>query len=266
MRKPSRRVLAAGLSLAFTLAALPALFWLSLTHKPKFYKAMVGLPRARQQAGAKRFVAQSLQLRNDICNEPTWEAVFTDGEVNAWLAEDLMAHFADQLPPEVHEPRLKFEVDRVTLAFGLDRGPVRTVVWIVARPHVPEGNVLELTVEKVRAGVVPVAPEALLERVAQHARARGLEVHWKHDGEHPVAVLRYAPIAGRDDVKLERIDLLKNQMRLAGRSDRLKGKVAAPTLPTRRVLQSKFPSRKAQPAGSPPAAATALRNSAMPRS
>ena len=70
---------------------------------------MVRLPATSATVKAKRFVAQSLQLRNDICNEPTWEAVFTDQEVNAWLAEDLVTHFADQLPPEVHEPRVVFE-------------------------------------------------------------------------------------------------------------------------------------------------------------
>ncbi len=105
------------------LLATPGGAWLSLTHQPRFYRAIVQVPRAEQEVKAKRFVAQSMQLRNDISNEPTWEAVFTDQEVNAWLAEDLVTHFADQLPPEVHEPRIVFEADRVTLAFQLDQGP-----------------------------------------------------------------------------------------------------------------------------------------------
>ncbi len=82
-------------------------------------------------------MAQSLQLRNDICNEPSWEAVFTDQEVNAWLAEDLVTHFADQLPPEVYEPRVLFELDRITLAFLLKQGGVQSVITVVARPRVP---------------------------------------------------------------------------------------------------------------------------------
>ena len=37
-------------------------------------------------------------------------AVFSDQEVNAWLAEDLVTHFADQLPPEVDESARLFEL------------------------------------------------------------------------------------------------------------------------------------------------------------
>ena len=98
-------------------------------------------PRAGQ---ARKFVAQSLQLRNDICNEPNWEAVFSDQEVNAWLAEDLVTHFADQLPPEVNEPRVLFELDRITLAFQLRQRGVQSVITVVARPWVPEGNTVDV--------------------------------------------------------------------------------------------------------------------------
>jgi hypothetical protein len=268
MRSPKKRVLLVGATLVAVLAAAPALVWLSLTHKPRFYQAMVTVPHDQQEAKAKRFVAQSLQLRNDIVNEPRWEAAFTDQEVNAWLAEDLVTHFADQLPPGVHEPRVMFELDRVTLAFELDQGPVRSVVWVVARPFVPEPNVLELTLEKIREGMLPVPAENVLDRIATHARGRGLDVTWKRgDDKHPVAVIRYTPHAGRDDVQLDRVAILKGEIHLAGRSDRTRGLVRSPTLPTRKVLQSKFPKRKVQDDDeSSFSPATALRSTANPAS
>lgn len=277
MRKPSKRVLVGIVIVTAVLAAAPGLAWLSLTHTPNFYRSRVAVPHAQQEVEAKRFVAQSLQLRNDIVNEPTWEAAFTDDEVNAWLAEDLVIHFADQLPPGVHEPRVMFEMDRVTLAFGLDQGPVRSVVWVVARPRVPEPNMLELTLEKIRAGMLPVPPEQVLDRLTAHAHGHGLNVSWKRGGEDnlPVVTIRYTPIDGRDDVRLERLLLSKGTIRLGGRSDKGRGRIAAPTLPSRRVLQSKFPRQKIQ-SEPPPAAsdhdsepterATALRNSTNPAS
>src|SRR3984957_11139909 len=158
MHKTSKRPLWICLGLA-VVAAIPVVGWFSLTYQPSYYRDMVLLPSHKRAGKAKKFVAQSLQLRNDICNEPSWEAVFSDQEVNAWLAEDLVTHFADQLPPEVHEPRVLFEMDRVTLAFELEQGPVRSVIWVVARPRVPEANVLEMTFEKIRAGVLPVPAE-----------------------------------------------------------------------------------------------------------
>lgn len=269
MRKSSKRLLVVGLSLLVALAALPGLAWLSLTHKPAFYKVMVRLPKEEREQEAKEFVAQSLQLRNDICNEPTWEAIFTDQQVNAWLAEDLVTHFADQLPPEVHEPRVMFEMDRVTLAFELDQGPVRSVIWVVARAEIPEGNVLELTLEKIRAGVLPIPPDKVLDRLAMHSRDHGIDVTWKRDGQFPVVTVRYQSPKGRDEVKLERLQIRKGEIRLTGSSEFSQGQTRALHLPTRKVLQSKFPKRTTQSVVVPDGALTpetALRNSTGPKS
>jgi hypothetical protein len=268
MRKKSKRALIVGL-VVLLVVTIPGLAWISLTHQPGFYRAMVRLPRAQREAKAKRFMAQSLQLRNDICNEPTWEAIFTDEEVNAWLAEDLVTYFADQIPSEVHEPRVVFEVDRVTLAFQLDQGPFRSVIWVVARPHVPEDNVLELTLEKIRAGVLPLPAEQILDRITEHVRNHGLDVRWRRGPEgYPIATFRYTPDSERDDVKLEQVQIQGGQVRLAGRSDNAKGVVRSPTLPTRKVLQSKFPRRKVQPRVEPAGTASSptLRSSAIPTS
>src|SRR3954469_22675976 len=266
MARPSKRMLIIGLTLAL-LVILPGAIWVSLTHQPRFYRTRVHVPREQVQAEAKSFVAHSLQLRNDIVNEPTWEAVFTDQEVNAWLAEDLVTHFADQLPPEVHEPRVMFEMDRVTLAFELDQGPVRSVIWVVARPHIPEANVLELTLEKIRAGVLPVPADRVLDRITEHARNHGLDVRWRPGIEGlPIVTIRYTPDSARDDVKLEQIQIQAGQIRLAGRSNHARGVVRAVTLPTRKVLQSKFPRRKVQARVAPEGPSPSLRSWARPTS
>jgi len=257
--------LSAGLGVVVLLAT-PGIVWVSLTHQPAFYRQRVELPRAERKREAEQFVRQSLQLRNDICNEPSWEAVFTDQEVNAWLAEDLVTHFAEQLPPEVHEPRVVFEDDRVTLAFLLDRGPIRSVVWVVARVRVPEPNLLALTLEKIRAGVIPLPAEQIIDRITQQARLRGLEVRWESDGNRPVALIRYTPNPDRSDVILDQLHIRAGQIRLAGRSNRFRGAVATPTLPKRKVLQSTFPRRNTQPPDDADAPPPTFHSSAVPTS
>ena len=136
LKSMCKRLVAAGVVLG-VVVAIPSGIWLSLTYQPTYYRDIFKLPQDQREVKAKHFVAQSLQLRNDICNEPTWEAVFSDQEVNAWLAEDLVTHFADQLPPEVHDPRVLFETDRVILAFQLEKGSLQSVITVVARPRVP---------------------------------------------------------------------------------------------------------------------------------
>jgi hypothetical protein len=242
MRKKSRRLLWSGIILG-TLSALPAGAWLCLTYQPSYYRDMVLQTRKQRAGQAKKFVAQSLQLRNDICNEPMWEAVFSDQEVNAWLAEDLVTHFADQLPPEVNEPRVLFELDHIILAFQLRQRGVQSVITVVARTRVPEGNTVELTLEKIRAGILPVPADNVLDRVIEYARARGIDVEWTRRDGYPVVLIRYTPNLDRDDVQLEEVQIRAGQLRLAGRSDRTRGAFLRPTLPSRKVLQSKFPRR-----------------------
>ncbi len=223
--------------------SIPSVIWLSLTYQPAYYRSIISLPRDQRELKAKHFVAQSLQLRNDICNEPTWEAVFSDQEVNAWLAQDLVTHFADQLPPEVHDPRVLFETNRVILAFQLDKGGIQSVISVVARPRVPQGNTVELTLEKIRAGILPVPADNVLDRIIDHARHHGVDVQWWRRDGYPVVVLRYTPNLTRDDVQLQEMDIRTGQIRLAGRSDRTKGAFYLPRLPSRKVLQSTFPRR-----------------------
>jgi hypothetical protein len=264
LRKPSKRkrLILAGL-VASTLLIVPVAIWLSLTYQPSFYRTMTAVPREQREAKAKHFVASSLQLRNDISNERDWQAVFTDQEVNAWLAEDLVTHFADLIPPEIHEPRIAFSSDRITLAFQVDRGPIRSVIWVVAQARVPEDNVLALTLEKIRAGVFPISADQVIGPITDQAREHGLDVRWTREGGLPVALIRYKPEGGRSDIVLESLNIRRGQIRLSGRSDRAEGTAVRPTLPTRRVLQLNFPKRNTQLRRS---SSPALQSSTIPTS
>lgn len=265
MHKSSKRLLWIALGLGVLASTLVVGTWLCLTYQPSYYRDIVLLPREQRAGKAKKFVAQSLQLRNDICNEPTWEAVFTDQEVNAWLAEDLVTHFADQLPPEVNEPRVLFELNRITLAFLLKQGAVQSVITVVARPRVPGGNTVELTLEKIRAGILPVPADNVLDRIIEYARYHGVDAEWTRKDGYPVVLMRYTPNVEREDVQLEELRIRAGQIRLAGHSDRTKGAFHRPSLPSRKVLQSKFPMRKSHEVV-PADPGTELRSSTSPTS
>jgi hypothetical protein len=247
--------------------AIPLGIWFCLSHEPDFYRALESVPRERRKTGARQFVAQSMQLRNDIINEGHWEAVFSDQEVNAWLAEDLVTQFADQIPSGVREPRVAFEPDRAILAFRLDDSPFRSVIWVVMRVRVPEANLVALTIEKIRAGVLPVPADQVLERIAQHARERGIDVRWEHEDGLPVAMIRYHPHLGRRDVVLEQFQILDGYVRLIGRSEAT-GELAQFGLPSGRFLQANFPRRRNvhRSAGSGRTPASFLRSSTSPES
>ncbi len=247
MRKPGKRVAIAGLILAILVIA-PTSVWLTLSYQPSFYRDLVAIPPKVREEQAKNFVAHSLQLRNDIHNEPNWEAIFSDEEVNAWLARDLVEHFADQLPPEVKDPRVAFEDNRLTLAFQLDQGAVRSVIWIVAAVRVPEENVVSLTIEKIRAGALPIPAERFIDQISHQAKSRNIDLAWSKENGDNVATLRYSKDPAKAEFVLERLDLRQGQVRLSGRTNKPDGVAKAPKLPDRRVLQLNFPRRNTQAA------------------
>jgi hypothetical protein len=135
-------------------------------------------------------------------------------------------------------------MDRIILAFQLRQRGVESVITVVARPRVPEGNTVELTLEKIRAGILPVPADNVLDRIVDYARYLGVDVEWTRKEGYPVVLIRYTPNLQRDDVQLEQVQIRAGQLRLAGRSDRSRGAFLRPTLPSRRVLQSTFPMRK----------------------
>ena len=101
---------------------IPSAIWFSLTYQPSYYRAIVSLPREQSEREPSISSPRACNCATISAMSPLWEAVFSDQEVNAWLAEDLVTHFADQLPPEVHDPRVLFETNRVILAFQLEKG------------------------------------------------------------------------------------------------------------------------------------------------
>jgi hypothetical protein len=125
------------------------------------------------------------------------------------------------------------------------------VIWVVARPSVPEANVVSLTLEKIRAGALPVPADRIIQTLTEQAKKNGLDVVWTKDGDLPVATVRYRADRVREDVVLERVHVREGQIKLSGRSSRATASV--PTLPGRRALQHNFPRRSVQVAEPPPA-------------
>lgn len=264
MRKPTRRWIVLGTTTLAVLAAAVGGAFYALSYQPDFYRDLVRTSSRARLRKAEKFVEQSLQLRNDIVNEARWEAVFSDEEVNAWLAEDLKESFADQIPPGFTEPRVLFDDDRVTLACQYEEGPVRSVAWAVLRVSIPQDNAVALTIEKIRVGALPVPSEKLIEKITRHARARGLDLTWSEDEGQPVATIRYTPSPGRRDVVLERVQIAHGWIRLFGRSSPAEVAIA-PRLPSRQVIQSTFSRRRYQsPSDEDASGAGAFQSSTRP--
>ncbi|MDX2036111.1 MAG: hypothetical protein SFX72_05630 [Isosphaeraceae bacterium] len=257
MRPSTKRILIG----AAVVLAVPAIvvvgLRLSLRHEPRFYRQLLAAPRAEVEVDAKRFEQDSLQLRNDIVNEPTWEGVFTAREVNAWLADGLSKHFGDQIPSELRDPRVLFEQDRILLAFQWTAKGITTVVSAELEVDVPEDNVLEFVIGSVRAGALPLPTDRFLEPLRAAAAERGLLIEWDEvEGRRRVRVA-VGPEAEKPSVALERVDVAPGQIRLSGRS--IRATDAQPWSPDRGS------NSRTQPEPAPPAPSEVVRSATDPR-
>ncbi|GIW87285.1 MAG: hypothetical protein KatS3mg108_1609 [Isosphaeraceae bacterium] len=200
---------------AATVAVVAGLLYAAIGHRPSFYPpSEASTPQRRQQAA--NFVQHSLQLRNDAVNEERWEAVFTQDEVNAWLAEDLKSQFPDLLPESIREPRIVFEADRATIALTYEEGWIRGVLWAVVRVGTGAENAVELEVETLRLGMLPLPDVLLIDWIKA---SPALPLSWTRRDGHVVAVLRLEPRRRGRTLRIDDVRFTEGRMRVLGHSE-----------------------------------------------
>ncbi len=242
MRKRSQFWLA-GSAVLILLAGVPAALWFCVTYEPSFYHERIA-PVPKQHDVARQFVVQSLQLRNDIANEPR-----LGGGLHRRGSQCLAGRGPGDALRRFDPPR------RPRTPRGLRARPCHP--GLPARPGTdPLGRLGGVARCRARAepagldgredprGALPVAPERFLDNIAAQAAGQNLDVRWTKEGTESVALIRYHPYLNRKDILLDRIQLLDGRIRLLGRSERQSQ--TALKLPGPRALQSTFPRRASQ--------------------
>jgi hypothetical protein len=216
-----KRAITALVVLAVVAILVGGIAW-SLKFQPTFYQralAQSAPPEIRRQQ-AKEFVQTTLKLVDGIRHEDRWSHEFSEDAVNGWLAEELPVKYAGWLPPEVADPRVKFEKDSVLLAFQGRQGVWRGVVSARVKPWVAGPNQLALEIQSLKIGLVPVPVDEVLGQFVKNMNGAGWRMQWKNSGKKDVLVVdldegdvsenRIRPV-------LEVVELEPNHLQIAGR-------------------------------------------------
>ena len=96
-------------------AALVALGYArqALRQVQPFYAQALKVEPHAQKSASQRMENRVAALYSDAQPRGEWTTVFSDAEVNGWLAVALEEQYADFLPPEVSDPRVAFGDDRL---------------------------------------------------------------------------------------------------------------------------------------------------------
>ena len=248
MRKLLRLGVVSGcILLAIAALVLVGAYWGS-KQVPEFYERALAAEPQRQAEAGEELERNVLELRNDVRQDGHWQAVFTDEQINGWLAVDLPEKFPRALPKQLKDPRVAIEPDLAQLA-ALYAGPqYSAVISLAVEIHLTdEPNVLAVRVHRARAGLLPVPLADWLDRVRLGAEQSGIPLRWVEQDGDPVALvsvplqprrIRRPPAENRSNRTAARGSLLVGphaaQRRTRSRAGRPRGAAFAKLLGSRK--------------------------------
>lgn len=189
---------------------------------PEFYSQIISTeestPSAQVHEKAQSLEQDLIQLRNDLANDPEWAIRLTDNAINAWLAENSLQSLSAEIPPEVSDLRVKFELERVRIAFRWRGRPLQSVVSITLRPELTGSNEIQIGIAEIQAGVLPIGLSRLKEIIEDAIPTDGQQVQWVESESVPTLKLKISPKYKERLVELEKAIILDNEIRLSGKS------------------------------------------------
>jgi hypothetical protein len=191
--KPRWRRMAgvAAVLLVVALAATLFIVYRASRHVPQFYVQALAADPAVQRSAGDELERRALELHNDVQHAGDWEAVFTQEQINGWLAVDLIEKFPDLLPPEAKDPRVEITPQEIRLACRYQDGNIETVISLAVTASMSEEpNTIAVRIKRVRAGALPVPFKQFLEDITQASRESGLDLRWLQSEGDPVALVR----------------------------------------------------------------------------
>jgi hypothetical protein len=130
--------------------------------------------------------------------------VFSEDDLNAWLAKELPRKFAHCLPPGVSEPQVEFSQDGGRVGFRYKQGSIEGVVTLdVEVAMTGKGSELGVVLRGVSVGSLPLPVGKVLELISDAGnRSQGPSyegpavVTWSQAGGDPMALFPGSGTAG----------------------------------------------------------------------
>jgi hypothetical protein len=189
---------------------------------PSYYaeiiKAETSLDEKTRHEQAEVLVGDVVQVRNDIANDPEWTFRLTDKSINAWLMEHPLNDLLADLPEEVRNPRIRFETETLKLAFRWQGKPLESVVSVTLKPEFISTNELQITIQNVQAGLLPISWTRFQNEIQDALNSQGLQAQWKTAGQETVLTLKIEPVMQSRQIEVEKLTVLDGELRITGRS------------------------------------------------
>jgi hypothetical protein len=201
-----------------------AWFYRALSYVPEFYSEALAVKAPELQQFSREMLRRSAALTNALKRLGDWQALFTDQQINGWLAVDVPKNHPDLLPPELRNPRVRITRDGVQIG-ALFEGEVSSVVSVEFDVKLESTNLVAVRIRKVRVGDVPWRLDRIVDEIIQAAAQWGLHVEQTQTDGDPVLLVSLPPDlqSPTREVHLERLELREGEVFLSGRSNPRRG-------------------------------------------
>lgn len=189
-------------------------------HVPEFYKrASQSLPASTIEA-SQHLQQEVEQLQSKAARIGSWQASFSDEQINAWLIEELPGKFPRLLASGASEPRIVIEEGRVLAAVRYKNRRIDTVISCELSVELTEQpNMLALHVQNLKAGALPLPLGNFRKGITNEAAKGGVDIRWDETERGPIALVTVPsehPNYVSAPVIVESVQLVDGSLQLAG--------------------------------------------------
>jgi hypothetical protein len=197
---------------------------------PEFYQQAIKQDHKVQKRASDQMVRGATALASDLRKRGAWQAAFTAEQINGWLAVDLKQNHPKLLPPEVKEPRVEIRDRTATIACRYESNRLSNVFSLSVDVYLSSPDVVAIEIQSARAGKLPVPLGQVLDGISKAAQNMELPLEWRQHNGNPVALLTIGSARDAADrkIELEKIELRKGTLFLAGRTQPIQSDMNAP--------------------------------------
>ncbi len=217
-------LLVAAAVLAIVLLVAAGVFWSAYRASqqvPEFYRLALEVDPAVQKVGSDQMLQRTTALVSDVKKPGRWQALFTEEQINGWLAVDLVKNHSRALPSTISDPRVSIEPGSMTFACRVRQDRWQSVLSLKVDVYLSSPDTVALRIRKARAGTMPLPLDTVLAQVAEAARRARHRVEWRQVDGDPVALIPLEPMnKARVTVEIDTLSLRKGAIYVGGTTKR----------------------------------------------
>jgi hypothetical protein len=218
-------------------------------HVPDFYQRVLDQSDQAMEVARNQLQYDVEQLQSDLSRRGSWNASFSEEEINAWLADQLPERFDRLSRHGVCEPAIAIEDGQILAAVRYQSSRWDTVVSCrLSVQMTEEPNLLAIHLSDLKAGALPLPLEPFVRRISREAALGDLDIRWDFTDDGPIALVHIPsedPHYAFKPLVIELVSLTAGRLRLSGQAGQLAQDFYSPRGPVHRFVSFR---KQSQPA------------------